>query len=149
MVDLTPDERALINGFQFGFPLTSRPFARIADELGLSEDRVLEVMKGLEKNGVLSRVGAVVAPNRAGASTLAAMVVPDERLEQVAAIISAHPEVNHNYEREHTFNLWFVATASDAGRLADLLSEIADETELEVIDLPLIEAYHIDLGFPV
>tara|TARA_R110000796_G_scaffold201695_1_gene317901 strand:- start:176 stop:622 length:447 start_codon:yes stop_codon:yes gene_type:complete len=148
-MEITPQERALINAYQRGFPLTPRPFARVGEELGLSEENVLEMLTDLTVKGVLSRVGAVVAPNRAGVSTLAAMEVPAERLDDVSALVSAHKEVNHNYEREHRLNLWFVATAPDAGKLADLLSDIAAETGFKVIDLPLVEAYHIDLGFPV
>jgi DNA-binding Lrp family transcriptional regulator len=148
-MDMSPEERTLINAYQRALPLTSRPYAAMGKTLGLSEDRVLGLLHGLSERGVLSRVGAVVAPNRAGASTLAAMEVPPERLEKVAAQVSAHPEVNHNYEREHNLNLWFVAAAADAGRLAALLDEIAEETGLEVVDLPLVEAYHIDLGFEI
>ena len=148
-MEITAQERALINAYQRGFPLTPRPFARVGEELGLSEENVLEMLTDLAVKGVLSRVGAVVAPNRAGVSTLAAMEVPAGRLEDVSTLVSAHKEVNHNYEREHRLNLWFVATAPDAGKLADLLSDIAVETGLKVIDLPLVEAYHIDLGFSV
>lgn len=148
-MEITPQERALINAYQRGFPLTPRPFARVGEELGLSEENVLEMLTGLMEKGVLSRIGAIVAPNRTGVSTLAAMEVPAGRLDGVSTLVSAHKEVNHNYEREHRLNLWFVATAPDAGKLADLLSSIAAETGLKVIDLPLVEAYHIDLGFPV
>ncbi len=148
-MDLTSQERALINAYQRGFPLEPRPFARMGKDVGMSEEKVLEVISGLMESGALSRVGAVVAPNRAGVSTLAAMEVPAERLGDVSALVSAHKEVNHNYEREHRLNLWFVATAPDARKLADLLSDVAAETGLKVIDLPLVEAYHIDLGFPV
>ena len=57
--------------------------------------------------------------------------------------------VNHNYEREHAFNLWFVLTASDEARGRAVLEEIAALTGLEVMELPLVEAYHLDLGFPI
>ena len=121
----------------------------MGEALGMSEEKVLDLIKGLRDKGVLSRVGAVVTPNKAGASTLAAMEVPTDRMEEVAALVSSHPEVNHNYEREHKLNLWFVASAVDSARLAALLADISEETELDVIDLPLVEAYHIDLGFKV
>ena len=139
----------MINAFQRDLPMTTRPFATMGEALGMSEEKVLDLIKGLRDKGVLSRVGAVVTPNKAGASTLAAMEVPTDRMEEVAALVSSHPEVNHNYEREHKLNLWFVASAVDSARLAALLADISEETELDVIDLPLVEAYHIDLGFKV
>ncbi len=77
------------------------------------------------------------------------MAVPEERIEEVAELVSGYREVNHNYEREHRFNLWFVLTAPDQARLDAVLAEIALFTGIEVLDLPMLEEYHIDLGFPL
>ena len=142
-------ERRVVNAYQHDFPLHPRPFAQIAEALGMSEADVLEIVGALRERGVLSRVGAVIAPNRLGASTLAAMSVPADRLEEVARCVSAHPEVNHNYEREHALNLWFVIAAADRAAVLGTLDRIAAETDLNPIELPLVEAYHIDLGFPI
>jgi DNA-binding Lrp family transcriptional regulator len=95
----------------------------------------------------VSRVGAVFRPGAIGASTLAAMAVPPARLDAVAAIVSRFPEVNHNYEREHRYNLWFVAAAADDDALATVLDRIERATGVDVLALPLVEEYHIDLGF--
>jgi DNA-binding Lrp family transcriptional regulator len=146
-VDLSPLERRLANEFQRDFPLTPRPYLTVAHALGIGEDRVLAMLKRLQENGVLSRVGAVVRPNTAGASTLAAMAVPPEHLEAAAEVVSARPEVNHNYERDHHYNLWFVVTAADEDHKQRVLDEIAAETNYPVMDLPLEAEYHIDLGF--
>jgi DNA-binding Lrp family transcriptional regulator len=84
--------------------------------LGIDEETVLAASpQRLRETGVVSRVGAVFAPRRVGASTLAALAVPPDRLEEIAARVSARPEVNHNYEREHRYNLWFVVTALRRG----------------------------------
>jgi siroheme decarboxylase len=140
-------EHHFLNDYQRDFPLEPRPYARIADELGLPEEEVLARLADLQAGGTLSRIGAVVRPNTVGASTLAAMSVPAGRLEAVAALVSARPEVNHNYEREHAFNLWFVVAAADEAAVRAVLESIAAETGLPVLDLPLQTAYHIDLGF--
>ena len=144
---LTELERRLLNDYQHEFPLSPTPFADIARELGVCEDEVLETMARLQKSGAVSRIGAVLRPNTVGVSTLAAMAVPPERLEAVAQLVSEHAEVNHNYEREHRLNLWFVATAPDAGQLQTVLDHIALRSGLEVLAFPLLEDYHIDLGF--
>jgi DNA-binding Lrp family transcriptional regulator len=75
------------------------------------------------------------------------MAVPPARLDAVAAIVSRFPEVNHNYEREHRYNLWFVAAAADDDALATVLDRIERATGVDVLALPLVEEYHIDLGF--
>jgi DNA-binding Lrp family transcriptional regulator len=148
-VPIEPLERALLNDFQRDFPLTARPYAELAARLGTSEAVVLEALAALQADGLIARVGPVIAPHRAGWSTLAAMAVPAERLEEVAALVNGFAEVNHNYEREHRFNLWFVVTAPSRERVAAVLAEIGRRTGLEVLDLPLLEPYRLDLGFPL
>jgi DNA-binding Lrp family transcriptional regulator len=140
-------DQRLLNDFQHGFPLTPTPYADIARELGVTEAEVLVRLGQLKAAGAVSRVGAVVRPNTVGVSTLAAMRVPATDLESVAALVSGYAEVNHNYEREHELNLWFVATAPDAAHLQHALDEIAARAGLEVLSFPLLEDYHIDLGF--
>ncbi len=140
-------DRKLLNDFQRGFPLTPTPYADIARELGVTEAEVLARLEALMAGGAVSRVGAVLRPNTVGVSTLAAMSVPAARLESVAALVSSYAEVNHNYEREHELNLWFVATAPDAEHLQAVLDDIAARSGYEVLVFPLLEDYHIDLGF--
>jgi len=142
-------DRRLLNDFQKGFPLSARPYAEIGERLGIDESDVLARLARLTAAGAVSRVGAVLQPKRIGASTLAAMAVPAGRLEAVAALVSAYPEVNHNYEREHRLNLWFVVTAPNQARLTEVLTEIESATNIQVLDLPMLEEYHIDLGFPL
>jgi DNA-binding Lrp family transcriptional regulator len=140
-------EQRLLNEFQHGMPLTPNPYADIARQLGVYETTVLETLQRLQTEGVVSRVGAVFRPNRIGASTLAAIAVPAAELEEVAAMVSEFTEVNHNYEREHRFNLWFVVVADDEDRLETVLAEIEERSGYPVLDLPLLNEYFIDLGF--
>lgn len=148
MTDSAADLRQrLLGGFQHGFPLAERPFAVIAARLGVEEDAVLDGFRALAADGLLTRIGAVIRPGAIGASTLAAMAVPDDRLEEVAAIVSGYPEVNHNYQREHRLNLWFVATAPDQERLYAALADMGRRCRCPVVPLPMIESYRLDLGF--
>ena len=140
-------EFRLLNEFQRDFPFVPRPFEIIAEDLGVSETSVIERLRRLQALGCIGRVGAVFAPRRIGVSTLAALAAQPEWLESIAARVGAHPEVNHNYERAHGYNLWFVVTAADAGHLGRVLGEIEAETGCAVISLPLVEEFHIDLGF--
>lgn len=143
----TPLEFTLLNEWQREFPITAQPFGQLGAGVGAGETAVLSTLRRLQARGAISRVGAVFAPRRVGASTLAALAAPAERLERIAAQVSARPEVNHNYQREHHYNLWFVATAADQATLAAALAAIESETGCAVISLPLEQEYHIDLGF--
>lgn len=141
--------RRLIDRFQHGLPLCAEPYAAMARELDCSEAAVLDALALLQQADALSRVGPVFEHSRAGASTLVALAVPEERLEQVAAQVNQHPEVNHNYLREHRYNLWFVLTAPHRAQINQVLAQIAAETGLAPLDLPMQRAYRIDLGFPL
>ena len=137
----------LLNDFQRGFPLAAHPWKVLAERLDCSATEVMTRLACLQDAGKISRVGPVFAPNRIGASTLAAMAVPEAELPRVASQVSAFPGVNHNYRREHRYNLWFVASAPDEASLARLLDDMGAITACPPIALPLVEEYHIDLGF--
>lgn len=137
----------LLNEFQRGFPLEARPFDAVGARVGESGDEVLWRYRHLVQEGYVGRIGAALRPGAAGASTLAAMAIPPERLEAVAACVNERPEVNHNYERDHCFNLWFVLAARGATELEAALAAIRRDTGLPVLSLPLEAEYHVDLGF--
>ncbi|EIC30009.1 MULTISPECIES: Lrp/AsnC family transcriptional regulator [Methylomicrobium] len=144
---LTDLQKHLLNDFQRDFPLSVRPYLEIANKLGVSEDEVLSALAELREDQLISRVGPIIPPNRIGASMLVAMAVPEPELQRIADIVSRFPEVNHNYEREHRFNLWFVAVASTADHLARVLDAIERETGYLTQRLPLVDDFFIDLGF--
>ena len=147
MRQYTDLEQHLLNDFQHGLSLSPTPYADLAEQLGVDESTVLENLRRLQTEGAISRIGPVFRPNRLGVSTLAAMAVPDDELETVAEIVSSFAEVNHNYEREHGFNLWFVVIAADRDALQAVLTEIEARTGYRVMDLPMLQDYFIDLGF--
>lgn len=145
--ELTDLERRLLDRYQQGLPVSATPYADMAAALGVSEAAVLSALQRLQSLGVVSRVGPVFRTHAVGASTLAAMAVPAQRLDEVAAIVNSFAAVNHNYQREHAFNLWFVATAASDSELSEVLSRIERLTDIKVMPLPMLEDYHIDLGF--
>lgn len=140
-------ELHLLNDYQRNFPLVPAPYLAVANDLGVSEEMVLQTLGKLRAEGSVSRVGAIFRPHRIGHSALAAMSVPQQRLEACAQIINLRPEVNHNYEREHAYNLWFVVTAEDEVSVLRVLRELELEIGCQALYLPMLEDYHIDLGF--
>lgn len=140
-------EQRLLNDFQRDFPLTPAPFAEIAKQLESDPQVILSTLKALRERGMVSRIGPVFRPHAIGSSTLAAMAVPASEIENIAAIINGFEAVNHNYEREHHFNLWFVVTAGDSAQLRSELENIEKATGYVLISLPLVVGHHIDLGF--
>jgi DNA-binding Lrp family transcriptional regulator len=146
---LNPLQRALLNDYQHGFPLTKQPFHTIAEHLETDVTIVMRTLEKLKHDGFISRIGPVFRPNTIGASTLAAMSVPPSSLHLVADIVSAYPQVNHNYEREHALNLWFVVNTDSVEQRDAVIANIQWVTGISVISLPLVRDYHIDLGFNI
>lgn len=143
-----PAAFALLNDFQREFPLCERPFRALAQELAVGEEWVIATLRRMQAAGQVSRVGPVFAPHSIGASTLAALRVAPERLDEVAARVSAFAQVNHNYAREHAVNLWFVVTAHDQAELARVLTAIETAAASgPLLVLPLLEEFRIDLAF--
>ncbi|MCU7800155.1 MAG: Lrp/AsnC family transcriptional regulator [gamma proteobacterium symbiont of Lucinoma myriamae] len=151
---LTELEKQLLNDYQQGMPLVSEPYSEIARELNqkgfsVSENDIINSLSSLKERGMVSRVGPVFKPQKVGGSTLAAIAVPDERMEEVAQIVNHFSQVNHNYKREHHLNLWFVVTAGSQEEVEQVLKDIEQQTGLSVMNLPMEQDYHIDLGFPL
>ncbi|MCL2021605.1 MAG: Lrp/AsnC family transcriptional regulator [Betaproteobacteria bacterium] len=139
----------LLDSFQHGMPICEKPYEAMAATLNCGEDELICRLQRLLDERILSRIGPVFDHGVAGASTLAALAVPAQRIEEVAVLVNACPEVNHNYLREHHWNMWFVLTAADQEKLDAALKRIEQQTELEALNLPMQSAYFIDLGFPV
>ncbi len=140
-------DQQLLEKFQKGFPLVENPFALIAEQLESDEAEVLTRYQRFQKEGFISRIGPVFNHKKMGASTLAAIATREIDVEKHADIINAFNEVNHNYLREHSYNLWFVVTAKTEQQLQQVIQSIEKQTGCEVLSLPMEKSFHIDLGF--
>lgn len=139
-------DRRIVNALQGGFPLCERPYEESARELGLSETELISRLENLLETKTLSRFGPLFDAERlGGAFSLCAMSVPREDFERVAALVNAHPEVAHNYERDHRLNMWFVLAAVSASRIGKIRQEIERETGYPVLDLPREQAFVLEM----
>lgn len=113
-------EARLLEAIQDAIPLSSRPYAQIGDRIGLTEKEVLDQLRGLKQppRRVIRQISAIFDSGSLGyKSTLVAAKVDPDRLEEAAAIISKHPGVSHNYQRENAYNLWYTLAVPPDGRL--------------------------------
>jgi len=145
-----PDEtdRRILNRLQEGFPITPHPFADVAAELGLDEDDLIARLARLKETRLITRFGPFYdAAAMGGAFCLCAMQVPEADFDRVADLVNAHPEVAHNYERDHALNMWFVlATETEAG-IGEVAKRIEAQTGLTVLQFP--KEHEFFIGFRV
>lgn len=139
----------LLLRLQDGLPVVSRPYAVMAEELGVSEQQVLRTLRWLKASGLIRRLGGILDSRRLGyASTLCAARVSQENIQRVVEIINSYNGVTHNYLREHYYNLWFTVTAPSPEELEQLVAEIRERTGLkELHSLPSRDLFKIAVKF--
>ncbi|NPA41751.1 MAG: Lrp/AsnC family transcriptional regulator [Aquificae bacterium] len=132
---------------QKDIPITQRPFTEIAKRLGIEEDALLETLKKLKEDKIIRQISPIYDTRAVGYdSSLVAFKVNPERIEEVANFVNTHPGVSHNYEREHTFNLWFTLAVPPDSKLSleetvELIADLCGVEEFAV--LRTIKTYKI------
>jgi DNA-binding Lrp family transcriptional regulator len=146
MPELAAVDREIIDKLQGGFPLCERPYAAVAAQLGIGEEELLARLECLLADKVLTRFGPMYQIERmGGAFVLAALAVPEERYDEVTALVNALPQVAHNYRREHALNMWFVlATETQAG-IAEAIARIEADTGLVVYAFPKEREFFVEM----
>lgn len=141
-------DRLIINRIQSDFPICSRPYSIIAEELGLGEADVIERIRALKASGIIRRIGGNFRPEKLGFfSTLCAAKVPVEDIESFTACVNAYPGVTHNYVRDHDYNVWFTFIAPSCDDIENSLNEIKHKTGVEPLNLPATQVFKISAQF--
>ena len=138
-------DKELLNEIQWTFPLVTRPFDVIAKKFDTTPEKVKERLNQLKEIGVLRQLSAIFDTRKLGyTSSLVAMEIESDQLENVASQINRHPGVSHNYERDHQFNLWFTLAVPPG---ADLKEELEKFNVLKGIKkvrmLPTLQLFKI------
>ena len=151
MPNIDEIDSAILNRIQSDFPITSRPFLTVADELELTEREVLERVARLKADGIIRRIGGNFVPGKLGfVSTLCAARVPTDKVDDFAKIVNRYPGVTHNYQRDNTYNVWFTFIAPSMKEIEDNLKQIAEDTGVEdILNLPATKVFKIRAEFEV
>ena len=144
-------DKAILNRIQSDFPIASRPFLVVAEELDLTEAEVLERIQRLKDMGIIRRIGGNFVPNKLGyVSTLCAAKVPNDKIDLFAEVVNRYPGVTHNYLRENSFNVWFTFIAPSMQEIEQHLEDIAQQTGIpEILNLPATRVFKIKAQFEV
>jgi DNA-binding Lrp family transcriptional regulator len=142
-------DKELLNLLQDKFPIESQPFQTLGRKLGVSESEVIERVGMLKKFGYIRRIGGIFDSRRLGYfSTLCAVKVPENRIEEVAEIINSYPGVTHNYIRNHSYNMWFTLITSSNEMIEDVLKEIKRRANIgDMMKLPAIRVFKVKAKF--
>ena len=148
---LSSEDTRLIALLHGGFPLTDRPFADVAAQIGWTEDLVIERLRHPAGAGRSHPLRPAV-PDRAGRGSVRAgraAGARDAQFDAVAAHVNAMPEVAHNYRREHALNMWFVVAAESPDQARAVIERIETITQLPVFRFPKEREYFVELCLPL
>ena len=139
----------LLSIIQKNFPLVSKPFAAIAEELGSDEETIINLISEEKNNNIIRQISPIFDTKRLGySSSLVSFKIRREEIERAVKIINAHPGVSHNYERDHPFNIWFTLAVAPDSKLGlkKTVEILAEETEaIEYIMLPTLKLFKISV----
>jgi len=142
-------DEALLLRLQAGFPLHPRPFRMLGDALGTSEQETMRRVARLKSEGYIRAIRASFDVERMNAaSTLVAASVDPNEIEAVARELNQYPEVTHNYERRHRYNLWFTIIADSRERIEELVALTRGLPGVtEAVELPVVQRFKIAAVF--
>ncbi len=149
-MQLSELDRGIINRWQGEVPLISRPYATMAEDLGVDEDTLLTRLQHLLDSGVLTRFGPLFNIEKLGGSfCLAAMSVPESHYDEICAQVNAFTEIAHNYQREHELNMWFVIATETRQQIDVVANAIEVETGLPVYLFPKQHEFFVEMKLTV
>jgi len=142
-------KQEILSRIQKKFPLESKPFKVIADELGISEDEVLSILQEEKQKNIIRQTSAIFDTKRLGyKSSLVAFKITEDKISDAVKIINSHPGISHNYERNHDFNIWFTLAVAPDSKLGlektiDILSKLTEADDYIV--LPTLKLFKISV----
>jgi len=98
---------AVIRALQGDMPVVEEPYAPAAAELGMTQERLLEHLAGMQERGILRRVAAILYHRRAGfsANGMGVWKVPDDQIYEIGCRMAAVRGISHCYQRP-TYEDW-------------------------------------------
>ncbi|MDE7011807.1 Lrp/AsnC family transcriptional regulator [Taurinivorans muris] len=145
---LNDADKKILDIIQSNFPLSSRPYKVIGDEIGMEEEEVLANVLNLKKQGIIRRLGANFQSKKLGfRSTLCAAKVPDDKLDLFIQEVNAKKGVTHNYLRKHEYNVWFTLIGPSWENVCETLAGITAKTGIEILNLPATKLFKIRVDF--
>ena len=144
--ELDKTNRKIINFLQYGFPISDYPFREAAKSLDITEDKLITRIQSMLDSGLLTRFGPLFhAENMGGALSLCAMKIPNKQFDTVTEQVNAFSQVAHNYERDHSMNMWFVLATETMEEKLQTIKEIEQQTGYHVYDMPKEKEYFVGL----
>lgn len=143
---MTKLEKKILNLIQHDFPITEKPYKKLADIFNISENKILEILKKLKKSGIIRRITPSFSLEKMKyESILAAARIPMQNMKKAENFINKHKEITHNYMRKHEYNFWFTIAALSRRRIEQVIKEIEEQFDIKILTFPKIKEYKLKI----
>ncbi|MBN2377311.1 MAG: hypothetical protein JXD22_12985 [Sedimentisphaerales bacterium] len=142
-------QKQILNIIQRNFPVEAAPYQIVAEQIGVTQEKIIANVIQLKQAGIIRRIGANFNPAALGyTSTLIGAKVPAEKVDDFVAAVNSLPGVSHNYGREHEFNIWFTLTMADEDSINQTIAQLKQDFNLTTIfSLPAKKLFKIRVDF--
>lgn len=150
-MELDETDKKILIELQNDLPVVKEPFSVVAGKVGIDEDAFFSRVKKLIDEGIIRKFGLRIDSKKVGfKSTLIAIKVPAEKLDEVGEKLNAFEFVTHNYARDHEYNVWFTIIERDGDALKKAIERIEEEIEYEdMLNLPVTRKFKINVRFDI
>ncbi len=132
------DDREILLAVQDGIPLVREPFAEASETLGISQEALVELLRGMKEDGTIRRFAPNINQRKIGITANAVIVwrVPEEDLPRVVEAMLGHHEISHRYKRttipgKWEYNLYTVVHDYDRESVNRFVRRLSEETGAE------------------
>lgn len=143
----------ILNRIQEGLPIDEDPFHKIAMEIGIDKEELIERLKYIKDSGFIRRIGAVFDSSKMGYnSTLVGLKVPSNEIFEIVKVINSYEEITHNYYRVNgqndSLNIWFTLSTRNNEEKRNILLEISSESGVKKIyEFPKLQQFKLEVFF--
>jgi siroheme decarboxylase len=141
-IDLDPQpydelDIAVIRALQGDMAVVEEPYAAGASALGLTQERFLDHLAGMQERGLLRRVAAILFHRRAGfsANGMGVWQVPDEQIFEIGCRMAAVRGISHCYQRptyeDWPYSVFTMAHGRSKEECDAVLDSIAEQTGID------------------
>lgn len=140
--EITPLDERIMAEIQISIPMTKRPFATIAQKLGLAEEEVIAKIREYGEKKYYRRFGATLRHQKAGftANGMGIWSVPEEaERARLGELLANRPEVSHAYERpsfpDWPYHLFTMIHGESEQEVQEIAKRMSEETGIKDYDI--------------
>ncbi|MBB5143338.1 siroheme decarboxylase subunit beta [Desulfovibrio intestinalis] len=134
----SPEEQAVLRIVQNNLPDSLTPYADVAEQAGISEAQVIDLLCRLKESGAIRRFGASIKHQKTGwtHNAMVAWKVSPEQVDQCGRKVAEHDHISHAYYRPSSavdwpYELYTMIHGRSEAECLSVVDDIMRDTDLK------------------